>query len=79
MLSMKEINKRWKELNITPEKWFAVWMLGPIRKRKRVDRYELQALRDIVKKGGYDVIEVFNKKFKQVKVEGKRKNISTLL
>ena len=54
-------------------------MLGRMRKRKRMDNYEFQALRDIVKEGGDDVVERFEKKFKDGKVEGKRKNISTVL
>ena len=72
MLLMNDINQRQKKLNITHNEWFAVWMLGRVRKRKRVDGYELQALRDVVKKGGDDIIKDFQEEFKEVRVEGKR-------
>ena len=49
-------------------------MSGQIRKKKRVDGYELQALRDVVKTGGDDFLEELEKKFKEVKVEGNKKN-----
>ena len=38
-----------------------------------MDKLEYQDLRDIVKEGGEDIIEKFEKKFKQMKVEGNRK------
>ena len=57
ILAMKEINQRHKELSISQEEWFAVWMLLRMRKRYRMDNYEFQALRDIVKEGGYNVVE----------------------
>ena len=44
ILAMKEINQRRKELNITQDEWSAVWMLGRMRKRKKVDKYEIQTL-----------------------------------
>ena len=69
---MKEIHQRQKELNITQEEWFTVQMLGRMRKRKRIHRYELQALRDVVKKGGEDIGKQFEEKFKEIRVEGKR-------
>ena len=36
-LGMKEINQRRRELNMTEDKWVAVWMLGIVKKRKRLD------------------------------------------
>ena len=54
-----------------------MWILGRVRKKKRVDDYELQALRYVVKKGGDAVVEEFKKNFKEVKIEGKRKKAST--
>ena len=40
MLAMKEINQRRKELQISQEEWFSIWMFGRIKKRKRMDRLE---------------------------------------
>ena len=56
---MKEIRKRERELNITQDEWFAAWKLGQMKKRKRKDSHELQALCNMVKKGGEDVIKDF--------------------
>ena len=57
MLGMKELRQRKKELKVTDNKWDAVWMLTIIKKRKKIDKYIFQALRDIVKQGGDDVIK----------------------
>ena len=49
MLAMKEINSRQKELKITQDELLSVWMLGKVMKRKRMDNFEYQALRTVVK------------------------------
>ena len=36
-----------------------------------MDNFEYQALRNVIKEGGVDVIENLDKKFKDMKVEGK--------
>ena len=70
---MKELNQRRKELKMTEDEWVAVWMLGIVKKRKRLDKFVYQALRDVVKVGGDNVIKNFEKKFKELRVEGNRK------
>ena len=74
---MKELNQRRKELNMTEDEWVAVWMLSIIKKRKRLDKFIYQALRDIVKLGGENVIQNFEEKFKELRVEGCRKDGSS--
>ena len=49
----------------------SVWILGIVKKRKRLDKFVYQSLRDIVKIGGADVIKNFEDKFKELRVEGK--------
>ena len=44
-----------------------------------MDNFEIQALRDVVKEGGEDIIYKFEKKFKEIKVEGKRKAVSSMI
>ena len=39
------------------------WMLGRIKKRKRVDGHKLQTLRNVVKKGGEEVTKNFEDAF----------------
>ena len=59
---MKEINQRRKDLKMTEDKWVAVWMLNIVKKRKKVYKFIYQALRDVVKVGGENVLENFKKK-----------------
>ena len=79
ILAMEEIDQRRKELKITEDEWFSVWMLGRVKKRKRMDNFEYQALRQVVKEGGAQVIENFKRKFKEMKVEGNRKSVAVVL
>ena len=62
---------------MTYEEFFSVWMLGKMKKRKKIDNFELQTLRHIVKEGGPEVIEKFEEKFKEMRIEGKRKVLSS--
>ena len=76
---MKKINQRQKELKMSQYEWFMIWMLGHVVKRKRIDNFKYQFLRNVIKKCGVDVIENFDKKFKEIKVEGNRKSVAGVL
>ena len=65
-MAMKEIQQRETELNITKDEWFAAWILCRMRKRKRIDGHKLQALCNVVKKGGDTVIKDFEDVFQEV-------------
>ena len=43
-----------------------------MRKRKQIDGHELQALWNVVKKGGDTVIKDFENVFQEVRIEGKK-------
>ena len=62
---------------MTEAEWVAVWMIGIVKKRKRLDRFIYQALRDVVKLGGEDVIKNFEETFKKLRVKGCRKDGSS--
>ena len=47
---------------------------GCIKKRNKIDKFIYQILRDIVKLGGDNVIKNFEDKFKELRVEGCRKD-----
>ena len=79
MLAMKEINQRRMEFQISQEELFSIWMLGRIKKRKIMDKFEYQALRSIVKEGKDNVIELFEKKLKEIKVKGNRKGVPAVM
>ena len=73
ILAMKEINQRRKDLEMTDDEWVAVWMLGNIKKRRKIDKYVYQALRNVVKEGGVDVLKNFETKLEEMRVEGCRR------
>ena len=76
-LGMRELNQRRQELKMTEDKWVAVWMLNIVKKRKRIDKFIYQSLPDVVKIGGDNVIKNFEEKFKELRVEGHRKETSS--
>ena len=52
-------------------------MLSIVKTRKKVDKFIYQALRDVVKVGGENVLESFEKKFKETRIEGCWKDASS--
>ena len=50
-------------------------MLQKLKKRWKMESFELQALREVVKENGQDVVQNFENKFKEIRVEGKRKSL----
>ena len=59
LLGMKELNQRIRDLKMTDDEWVNVRMLSIVKKRKKVDKFIYQALRDVVKLGGENVIGNF--------------------
>ena len=64
---MEELDLREKELKISHKEWKSVWMLQMTRKRKSVEMFQYQALRDVIKAGGETVVKNFGKKFRESK------------
>ena len=75
MLAMSELRKRRVDLEISFDEFHTVWMLQKLKKRKRIENFELQSLREVVKVNGPDVVNNFEEKFKDIRVEGKRKSL----
>ena len=48
-----------------------------MNRRKRIDKFIHQALRDVVKVGGDNVVKNFEEKFKELRVEGCHKDSSS--
>ena len=48
--------------------------LDVIQKRKKIDKFFLETLRDIVKQGADHIIKRFEDKFKELKIEGCRRD-----
>ena len=71
MLAMSELRKRRVDLEISFDEFHTVWMLQKLKKRKRIENFELQSLREVVKTNGPDVVKNFEEKLKEIRVEGK--------
>ena len=78
ILAMRQIQQIVADLKITKDEWFTAWMLGRVRKRKKIDSHELQSLRNVVKRGGDTIIQDFENTFQELVVEGKRKKASVV-
>merc|ERR1712114_96963 len=63
-------------LRISETEWFAMFMMIQTKKRKGVEGHQIQSLKDIVKKGGEEVIEQFREKFKEMRIESNRGKVS---
>ena len=77
ILAITELRQRRIDLKINFDEFDSVWMLEKMRKRRKMESFELQSLRNVVKEGGDDVVENFRNKFKEIKKEGKRKAMSS--
>ena len=75
MLAMSELRKRRVDLEISFDEFYTVWMLQKLKKKKIMENFELQSLREVVKTNDPDVVKNFEEKFKEIRVEGKRKSL----
>ena len=73
LLAIEELDLREKQLDISHEELKTVWILQKARKRKSIEVFLYQQLRDFVKVGGEDVVKNFGAKFRELKIEGSRK------
>ena len=72
---MSELRKRREDLEISFDEFHMVWMLQKLKKRRKIENFKLQTLREVVKVNGPDVVKNFEEKFKEIRVEGKRKSL----
>ena len=47
------------------------------KKKKRIEGFELQSLQNVIKEAGPNVVTNFENKFKQIRIEGKRKDYNS--
>ena len=73
MLAMSELRQRRVDLEMTFDEFHTVWMLQKLKKTRKMKSFEQQTLREVVKTNGPDVVKNFEEKFKEIRVEGKRK------
>ncbi len=75
MQAMSELRQRRVDLRMTFDEFHSVWMLQKLKKRRKMESFELQALREVVKENVEAVVQNFERKFKEIRVEGKRKSL----
>ena len=63
---MESIRVRKEEYKMTEGEWFSTWMYIEAAKRKGMELYELNQLRDVVKTGGEEVLIRFREKYKEL-------------
>ena len=71
---MKELRQRRVDLKMTFDEFHSIWMLQKLKKRKRNENFKIQVLREIVKDNKEDVVDIFETKFREIRIEGKRKS-----
>ena len=76
MLAMRELRQRRLDLKMTFNEYHLVGMMQKMKKRKQIENFGIQALREIVKENAEDAVEKFETKFKEFRVEGKRKPLN---
>ena len=69
MLAMSELRKRRVDLEISFDEFHTVWMLQKLKKRRTMENFELQTLREVVKVNGPDVVESFAKSFRRLELK----------
>ena len=57
MLAMSELRQRRVDLRMTFDEFHSVWMLQKLKKRRKMENFELQALREVVKENSEDVVQ----------------------
>ena len=72
-----EFQRRKEELNVFEKEWHCVWMLLKVQKRKGMEHFQYQALRDVLKEEG-ERMKDFVAKYWEVKVQTSReKSLNT--
>merc|ERR1712002_1412847 len=73
---MENLHTKKERLGISEREWFSMFMMVQTKKRKGVEGHQIQGLKDIVKKGGDEVIEQFREKYKEMRIESNRGKVS---
>merc|ERR1712002_1281304 len=76
LLAMEKLKTKKDRLRISDTEWFSLFMMVQTKKRKGVESHQIQSLREIVKKGGDEVIEQFREKYKEMRIESNRGKVS---
>merc|ERR1711895_164826 len=76
LLAMERLQTRKETHKVKDKEWFSTWMMVQTRKRKGIESFQLQGLRDVVKKGGEEVMKEFREKYRELKIESNRGKVT---
>ena len=72
LLAMERLYARKEENKMKDKEWFSIWMMIETKKRKGMENFQLQEIRNVVKKGGEDVMKDFREKYRELNIESNR-------
>ena len=72
LLAMERLYARKEEKKVKDKEWFSTWMMIESKKRKGIENYQFQELRDVVKANGDDVMKYFRHNYGELKIESNR-------
>ena len=70
--AMERMFTKMEEKKVERKEWFSVWMMVETKRRKGMETFELQEMRNVVKEGGVEVMNNLKNKFRELKIEGNR-------
>ena len=72
LFAMEKLIARKEEKKVKEKEWNSIWMMVQTKKRKGIENYQLQELRNVVKKNGDNVMKDFRDKYRELKIESNR-------
>ena len=72
--AMFKFYRRKEELSINEKEWHSVWILKKDQKRRGMEHFQYQALRDVLKKEG-NTMKEFVAKYREVRVQVSRQKM----
>ena len=72
LFAMEKFIARKEEKKVKDKEWNSIWMMVETKKRKGIENYQLQELRNVVKKNGDNVMKDFRDKYRELKIESNR-------
>ena len=71
-LAIERLIARKEEKKVKDKEWNSIWMMVETKKRKGIEKYQLQELRNIVKANRDGVMKDIRDKYRALKIESNR-------
>ena len=72
LFAMEKLIARKEEKKVKDKEWNSIWMMVETKKRKGMENYQIQELRNVVKANGDDVMKDFRDKYRELMIESNR-------